>query len=368
MGVECGGHTQRCLGKHHVRVVTILCHSGTHILEVLGGVGRGSLDLAVHHGTHLLVHLNGLTHKRRAALLGLLLGIVQLLVEAVHGIVELFASLQRIGLDLRGIGGDVLLSVGELGLGLLIESGQGTLLVEHSLVESVLLGGLVLLHDLASLLGASNGLLVTLVLKLGNLREVLGCECHLGVEGILRDLCVLCHLLEEHSLHLVTSLGIVRTVLGHLDAESRDILLASSSLSRDLFLHLLEVIQKEVAAVGGVIGQDSSDLLDIHALHRDLVTGGGGLGDVRRSQAFHGLQISIGCHFGVLIHVHDIGVLRRQILRKNSLVLAISSDVHHCAAEGQAAYKGERNALALTFRLCRMISHGGTSPTQSPPC
>merc|ERR1712054_464965 len=344
MGVECGGHTQRCLGKHHVRVVTILCHSGTHILEVLGGVGRGSLDLAVHHGTHLLVHLNGLTHKRRAALLGLLLGIVQLLVEAVHGIVELFASLQRIGLDLRGIGGDVLLSVGELGLGLLIEGGQGTLLVEHSLVESVLLGGLVLLHDLASLLGASNGLLVALVLKLGNLREVLGCECHLVVEGILRDLCVLCHLLEEHSL------------------------LASSSLSRDLFLHLLEVIQKEVAAVGSVIGQDSSHLLDIHALHRDLVTGGGGLGDIRRSQAFDGLEISIGCHFGVLINVEDICVVSLQILRKNSLVLAISSDVHHCAAEGQAAYKGERNALALTFRLCRMISHGGTSPTQSPPC
>merc|ERR1719421_140897 len=112
----------------------------------------------------------------------------------VQGLLRLLG----IGLDQSGIGSNVLVGFLDLGICFLVKSGKCTLLVEDCMVQALRSFGLVLGHDLASLLRAGQCLLLALVLESSSGSKLGMHFAHLAVEVILGDLGILCHLGEKH--------------------------------------------------------------------------------------------------------------------------------------------------------------------------
>merc|ERR1712178_162567 len=115
--VESGSHTSRCLGEHHVRMVAVLGHGGTNITELGSRPGRDRPNLASNHGADTLVHGSRLSSKLVTASLGFSRHLVHVLVEPVHRMLEVLASLARVDLDLRSVSSDVCVGLPNFGIG-----------------------------------------------------------------------------------------------------------------------------------------------------------------------------------------------------------------------------------------------------------
>merc|ERR1711988_2022623 len=157
LGAEGGIHAGGGSLEHHVGVVTVLGHASTNLAE-LGRSGRSDgTDLVVREVAESLVLGSSLGSELGATLLGLLLHVGHLVVEASHGLLEVLASLLRVLTDLGSIRSNVRVGLLDLGIGGRSESGEGTLLVKHSDLKAAGSSTLVLTHDLTSPAGTTDG-------------------------------------------------------------------------------------------------------------------------------------------------------------------------------------------------------------------
>merc|ERR1712023_444837 len=214
--LECGGgvqgsvHAGRGVGQGSIGSSAVLGHGVANLVELSRGLSGDRLDAVVGILAELLVLGSSLGSELGATLLGLLGHIGHLLVEPGHGIVEVLAGLLGVLLNLSSIDSNVLVGGLDALIGSLCESGQGTLLSSHSILEVLCALSLVLAHDLTGLLGATDGLTLTLVLEPCNSGELSLSLTH-GLSEVILSL-----LGEEHLLHGGTSPGIVSHVLCHL--------------------------------------------------------------------------------------------------------------------------------------------------------
>merc|ERR1712054_402065 len=116
VGGEGSIHARRGSLEHHVGVVTVLGHLGADSAKLSGGGSSDGADLVVSEVAKSLVLGSSLGSELGAPLLCLLSDIGHFVVEAVHGLLEVLASLLGILLNLGSIGSLVTL-VGKLGMG-----------------------------------------------------------------------------------------------------------------------------------------------------------------------------------------------------------------------------------------------------------
>merc|ERR1712100_263959 len=302
-GVQGSIHTGRGMGQSSIGSGTVLGHGVANLVDLGSSLGS---ELGV-------------------TLLGLLGHIGHLLVEAVHGVLEVLASLLGVLLNLSSIDSNVLVGGLDALVGGLCESGQGTLLSSHGILEGLSALSLVLAHDLTGLLGATDGLTLALVLELGNSSELSLSLTHGLGEVILSLLGVHSHLGEEHLLHGGTSLGVVSHVLCHLGANGGNVSLTRLNLLSDVRLNLVEESEQTLTALRtglkGVrgLGVEQTSLLQIPRLNS------------LRSE-------------GILTGASAV----RSILEHR---LAICGDVHDAAANCQPAQKHEGDTRTVRLRL-----------------
>merc|ERR1712054_296145 len=313
--VQGSVHAGRGVRQGSVGVSAVLGHGGADIVELLGGLGSDLLDLVVSPVAELLVHGVSLGSELGAALLGLGLDVGHLVVEGIHGMVESRASLLGVRFDLGSVHGNVLVGLLDLGVGSRGKGGKSALLVLNGLLKLLSTLGLVLGHDLTGLHGASDGLLVTLVLKGSSLSELTLGQTHGVVKVVLGDLRIHSHLGEKRLLHLLASISVVLHVLGHLGADGGDVGLAR--------LHLLSNVSLDLVQEG------EQTLTAFLALLESV----GGLG-VQETRLHHvgrvdGLRIEyILARAGlVLLSKHDL--------------ISVRCDVHNAAADGEAAQENK---------------------------
>merc|ERR1711924_554443 len=131
VGGEGGVHTGGSSLEGHVSVVTVLGHLGADGTELSGSGGSDGTNLVVRHVAESLVLGGSLGSELGATLLGLLRDVGHLVVETVHGLLEVLAGLLGVLLDLGSVGSDVL-GLLDLRVGGGRERGKSALLVEHS--------------------------------------------------------------------------------------------------------------------------------------------------------------------------------------------------------------------------------------------
>merc|ERR1712216_1040262 len=255
-----------------------------------------------------------------------------LVVETVHGLLEVLAGLLGVLLDLGSVGSDVLVGLLDLRVGGGRERGKSALLVEHSKLKVGTSLALILAHDLASLARAGNGALVTLVGELSLGGELALDTTHVAVEGVLGGLGVDRHLGEERLLHGGTGSLVKRKVASHVGADGGNVRTATSRLLSDLLLDFREVLEQTHAPVGGV-GDKHASLLDIHRLNGPWVT------NVKSSP-------------NVLIFGGQDNF---------RLGFAVGSDVHHRAANSQGRKENKGNTSTGILRL-HFLYHSDTPP------
>merc|ERR1719380_528164 len=208
LGAQGGVHAGGGSLKHHVGVVAILGHASTDLAELGSSGGSDGTDLVVREVAERLVLGSSLGSELGATLLGLLVDVRHLLVEAAHGLLGVLT-------DLRSVGSDVLVGLLDLRVGGGGKSRKSTLLVEHRDLKAASSSTLVLAHDLASLGGTADGGAVALVLHL-SLGSELGLHTtHVAVEGLLGTPGVDGHLGEERLLHRGTGGLVVSEVTRH---------------------------------------------------------------------------------------------------------------------------------------------------------
>merc|ERR1711975_105973 len=302
-GVQGSIHTGRGVGQSSIGSGTVLGHGVANLAELGSSLGGDGLDAVVGILTELLVLGSSLGSELGATLLGLLGHIGHLLVEAVHGVLEVLASLLGVLLNLSSIDSNVLVGGLDALVGGLCESGQGTLLSSHGILEDLSALSLVLAHDLTGLLGATDGLTLALVLELGNSSELSLSLTH-GLGEVILSL-----------------LG----VLSHLGANGGNVSLTRLNLLSDVRLNLVEESEQTLTALRtglkGVrgLGAEQTSLLHIHRLNR------------LRSE-------------GILTGASAV----RSILEHR---LAICGDVHDAAANCQPAQKHEGDTRTVRLRL-----------------
>merc|ERR1711881_42341 len=156
VGIQGGIHTGGGVLERHVSMGTVASHGGTALAELSRGLSSDLFHLVVGILAETLVLCNSLGRELGATLLCLLGDMSHLLVEAVHGLLEVLAGLLGIFFDLSSIGCNVLVSLPDLGIGGRRQSGESTLLSRNGKTELLRSMCLVLAHDLASLAGAGN--------------------------------------------------------------------------------------------------------------------------------------------------------------------------------------------------------------------
>merc|ERR1711881_109412 len=154
VGAEGSIHAGGCSLEHHVSVVAVLGHLGTDSTELGSSGSSDRTNLVVGEVAECLILSSSLSRELGATLLCLLTNIGHLVVKAVHGLLEVLASLLGVLLDLGSVGSDVLVGLLDLGVGRRSKSREGTLLVLHSKLQVVGSLTLVLAHDLAGPAGA----------------------------------------------------------------------------------------------------------------------------------------------------------------------------------------------------------------------
>merc|ERR1711968_282985 len=321
---ECSIHARGGVCDGSIGICTVLGHAGADLVELGCSLGSDLLDLVVGILTELLIHGFSLGSKLRATLASLFLHISHLLVEGVHCIVEIVTSLICILLDLCSISSDVLVSLLDPGVGGRVESGKCTLLGKHSEGKLLCTFLLVLAHNLAGLLGASNGLLVAPALQGSNTSKLALGAAHSCLKIILGNLGVNSHLCQKHGLHLLTSSSIQLHVLGHLLSDCRDVRLAGHDLLGDVGLHLVKEGEKSLATLLALLQSVWSLGVQETSLHH--------IRGVDRPRMIHiltGANLMLGS--------------------KHDLFGGVRSDVHDAAAHGQAAEQTKGNARAGCF-------------------
>merc|ERR1711871_589392 len=186
-----------------VSVSAVIGHGLACCSELSRNLSSHCLDLVVSIGTELLVLSSSLCSELGAALLGLLLHVCHLVVESIHGVVEVLASLLCVLLDLSRVLSNVLVGLLDLGVSSRSKSRQGALLSGSGLLQVASSLLLVPLHDRTSLLEALVVLPPALVLESSSLSELLLGLAHSRSKIVLSNLGVDSHLSEEHGLHLL---------------------------------------------------------------------------------------------------------------------------------------------------------------------
>merc|ERR1712054_551733 len=266
MGVELGhlvAHSGSEVEETHLELALGSSHAGIGLLLGISDVLDGLRER--------LVLESSLGSQLGATLLCLLGDIGHLVVKAVHGLLEVLAGLLGVLLDLGSVGSDVLVGLLDLGVGGRSESRESTLLVLHSKLQVVGSLALVLTHDLAGLVGTGNRGLVTLVGELSMSSKLALNTTHVAVKRVLGSLGIDGHLGKELLLHRGTSGLIEGEIASHVSTDGSDVSTSASGLLGDLFLNLVEVLEKAHAPVGGV-GDNHASLLDIHRLNGPGVT------------------------------------------------------------------------------------------------
>merc|ERR1711871_1455968 len=317
---ECSIHARGGVCDGSIGICTVLGHAGADLVELGCNLGSDLLDLVVGILTELLIHGFSLGSKLRATLASLFLHISHLLVEGVHCIVEIVTSLLCILLDLCSISSDVLVSLLDPGVGGRVESGKCTLLGKHSEGKLLCTFLLVLAHNLAGLLGASNGLLVAPVLQGSNTSKLALGAAHSCLKIILGNLGIDSHLCQKHGLHLLTGSSIQLHVLGHLLPDCCDVGLAGHDLLA--LANCIRCLGVQETSLHHISGVDGSRMIHI----------------------LTGADLMLGS--------------------KHDLLRCIRGDVHDTAAHSQATEQSEGNARTG----CLRFFHHSHSTKRRSPC
>merc|ERR1712054_632034 len=313
LSIEGGSHTTSGSLEGNVSMVTVLGHLFAHTAELGRSLLHDDLELVVSPLTDVLVLGLELDSELGTTLLGLLASSVGLLVELVHGCAEGITSSLGRSLDLGSVLGHMLVGGLDASVHGRAKGSHGVLLGGDSGLQLGSSELLVLLDpDTEPLLLGLVGLLAP-VGKSSGLGEFVLNEAHGTSEVTLGLLGVLLHLVEQHLLQAGTGSLVESHVTVHLLANSLHVTLACGLLGSDLLLDVGQVIDQTHAAVGSV-GEDGSCLLHI--------LGGDRLWPVTVE------RVSSSSLLGHVLHS----------------IAGISRDVHHRAANGQAAEQGESNA------------------------
>merc|ERR1711871_1786633 len=100
---ECSVHAGGGVSERSISVSAVIGHLFAHVSELSGSLSSGFLDLVASIDAELLVLSSSLCSELGAALPGLLLHVCHLVVESIHGVVEVLASLLCVLLDLRRV-------------------------------------------------------------------------------------------------------------------------------------------------------------------------------------------------------------------------------------------------------------------------
>merc|ERR1711871_1163933 len=315
---ECGVHAGGGVSELSVSVSAVVGHGLACCSELGGNLSSHCLDLVVSIGTELLVLSSSLCSELGAALLGLLLHVCHLVVESIHGVVEVLASLLCVLLDLSRILSNVLVGLLDLGVGLSSKGSEGALLSSGGSLQVASSLLLVPLHDLASPLEASVVLPPALVLEGSGISELLLGLTHSSSKIVLSNLRVDSHLGEQHGLHLLAGLDVELHVLSHACADSFDVLLAGLDLLGNVCLDLLEESEQALTTLGALLERVGGLGVQETCLHHIE-----GIDGIRIMDALPRADVLLGCE-------NDLSTVGR--------------DVHHAAAHSQTAEKRESDA------------------------